>query len=261
MALVHQLGWDPRFGERSRWFWPLAAAAEPLRELADWPSLAQFDALYTRATRGQQLPALRFAANVRKQERRVAGRIVLGALYDARVSRGEVPTRERDWHDLFNALCFATFPRSKRALHARQYRALEARVAPGAERLPSVRSREQDALTLFDEGGVVLAAEPDEARQLTAAEGPERSDLCLQLIAAERARVVPFGHALFEHLVEGLRCPGGCTQIIALGALAQADGAFVRRVDSALAQALEDPQRFCSPRECSHVRLEALAIP
>jgi hypothetical protein len=260
MALVHKLGWDARFSERSPWFWPLGAAAEPLRDRADWPRLADLEALYTRATRDQDLPPLRFAANVRKQERRVGGRVVLSALYDARVCAGEVPTRERDWHDLFNALCFATFPRSKRALHARQFRALSQRIGPDAERLPPTRSAEQDTLTLFDEGGVAIAAEPAQVQQLMAAEGDERSALCQQLIAAELARAVPFGHALFEHLVEGLRCPGGCTQIIAVDRLWAAELELLRDLDRALAQALADPGRFCSTRECTHVQLQALSI-
>jgi hypothetical protein len=56
-----------------------------------------------------------------------------------------------------NGLVWATFPRAKRALHARQHRALAARVAERTERLPQTRSREQDALALFDEGGLVVA--------------------------------------------------------------------------------------------------------
>jgi hypothetical protein len=258
MALVHRLGWDARFCERSPWFWPLRAAAEPLRALSDWPSLAELEALYQRATVGQELPPLRFRENVRKQERKRDGRVVLEALYDARVDAGEVPTRERDWHDLFNALCFATFPRSKRALHARQLRALTARIVPDAKRLPPTRSPEQDTLTLFDEGGVALAAEPGAAQQLMAAEGNARSALWSALIEARRARPVPFGHALFEHLVEGLRCPGGCTQIVELDDVWGPEPAVLQRLDVALARALADPERFCSTRECSHVQLELL---
>jgi hypothetical protein len=261
MALTHRIDWDAQFYARSPWFWPLSAAAETFRGWSDWPTLADLDALYARATSALDLAPLRFCGNVRKQDKRAAGQIVLSALYDARITlAGEVPTRERDWHDLFNALCFTTFPRSKRALHARQYRALAARVAPNATRLPSARSAEQDSLTLFDEGGVVLAAEPALALQLKAAQGSERAALCTQLLAERRTRVVPFGHALFEHLVEGLRCPGGCTQVLAVDELwpTEGPGAWLDKLDAALATAIGDPRRFVSTRECAHVRLETL---
>jgi hypothetical protein len=259
MALRHTVSWDPRFTERSPWFWPLTAAAESLRDHADWPSLSELDALHARATESLGVRPLRFCENVRKRDKRVEGRIVLGALYDARITLDdEVPTRERDWHDLFNALCFTTFPRSKRALHARQFRALAARVEPNAMRLPPARTPEQDALTLFDEGGVVLAAEPAIALQLMAAKGAERAELCRQLCAEERTQIVPFGHAIFEHLVEGLRCPGGCTQVLAVSPFAPGSPGWLQRLDLQLSAAIEDPARFVSPRECAHVRLETL---
>src|SRR4051812_49164817 len=105
MALVHRVGWDARFCQRSPWFWPLSAAASRFEQLPDWPSLADFDAVYAEFTAG--VAPLRFRSNVRKQDKRADGQVVLSALYDARISQaGEVPTRERDWHDLLNMLCF-----------------------------------------------------------------------------------------------------------------------------------------------------------
>jgi hypothetical protein len=261
MALVHRVGWDAAWGTRSHWFWPLYAAAERFASLPDWPSRADFDALWASVMHGQDLKPLRFCDNVRKQDKRADGQVVISALYDARITlAGEVPTRERDWHDLFNATCFASFPRSKLALHARQYHALLKRLGNGAQQLPKARTPEQDALTLFDEGGVVLAVEPDLCPQLLAAEGEARAALCTQRILEQRTRVVPFGHALFEHLVEGLRCPGGCTQIVAVPQLWSSAHTWLPQLDRALAQAIADPQRFRTPRECSHVRLETLQL-
>lgn len=258
MALVHRVGWDPHFMQRNEWFWPLARAAARFERFADWPSARDYDALYQALAVPRGLPALRFADNVRKEEKKRRGRVVLGALYDGRIAGGEVPTRERDWHDFFNALCFATFPRAKRALHARQYAALRERIDGETERIPNARTKEQDALTLFDEGGAVIAADERAAAELSCSSGPERSALLLQLTEAGRARVVPFGHALFEHLVEGLRCPGGCTQIVGLAALPNDEDTLIDAVDVALAKALGDRSRFASPRDCSHLRLGEL---
>jgi hypothetical protein len=262
MALRHQVGWDPCFARRSAWFWPLAAAAEAFAHCRDWPTRTALDAMYRELTAVVPgVEPLCFADNVRKQDKREGGRIRLDRLYDGRIAmHGEVPTREGDWHDFFNALCFATFPRAKRALHLRQYSVLQGRVPATATRLPPARTREQDALTLFDEGGALIAAERPAYVQLCAAAGAEREQLLRELCEREHARVVPFGHALFEHLVEGLRCPGGFTQFVAVEHLAVSDGALLLQVDAALHGLLADPNCFRSPRAGSHLRLDALGL-
>ena len=137
MALKHRVGWDPHFPDRSPWFWPLGAAARAFARHPDWPTRDELTAMYASLTAGRGAPPLRFSENVRKVDKREGGRVQLDRLYDARIARlGEVPTREQDWHDFFNALCFATFPRAKNALHRRQFAALTKRVDPDAKRLP-----------------------------------------------------------------------------------------------------------------------------
>ena len=70
---------------------------------------------------------------------------------------GEVETRPENWHDLFNALAWLTYPRSKAAINAQHAAILEERGDAEAKR----RSPERDALTLFDEGGVaVMSSDP-----------------------------------------------------------------------------------------------------
>ena len=62
---------------------------------------------------------------------------------------GRVPTRAHNAHDLFNALAWLAFPRSKAAMNARH-----------AARIPVEGSRRgplRDLLTLFDESGVIVA--------------------------------------------------------------------------------------------------------
>ncbi len=256
MALTHRLGWDARFVERSPWLWPLKRAARRLETLSDWPSLDQLDALYAELTAPPtRCEPLRFRPNVRKQDKRARGRVVLDALYDARIAlHAEVPTREGDWHDLFNTLCFATFPRAKLALHRRQYAALELRLRDAPPKLPSARTREQDALTLFDEGGVAIAATAQAAAELAHAEPGPLPELLEGLERAGHARTVPFGHALFEHLVEGLVPPGGGTRVVVLEALPETADALIEAVDAQLCDLLRDPQQFQSPKEHLHLR-------
>lgn len=98
-------------------------------------------------------------------------------MYDARiVNEGVVPTREGSWHDLMNALVWATFPKAKKALHTRQHGLV--RVAEPGESLR--RPRELDALALLDEGGVA--------------------------VLRDGSRVV-FGHAIYEGYVLGWPAP------------------------------------------------------
>ena len=72
------------------------------------------------------------------------------ASYETRVfSTGQVDTRRANLHDLFNALVWLAFPRTKAALNARHV----ARLAQDGARRGSLR----DTLTLIDEGGVIVA--------------------------------------------------------------------------------------------------------
>jgi hypothetical protein len=259
MVLRHRLGWDAQFTQRSPWFWPLSAGARLFASAPDWPARSELDAMYTRLTSARSLPPLRFAEPSAKRPR--GSGVRLDQLYDGRIALlGQVPTRERDWHDFFNAICFAVFARAKRALHQRQFRALERRVEPGACRLPGTRTREQDALTLFDEGGAVIAAEPRAFEQLSSADESARPAVLAQCAAVGSARIVPFGHALFEHLVEGLRCPGGSTRLVCIESVQCDDPALLDQVDRALSAALQDPTLFLHPREGDHLRLDALGL-
>jgi hypothetical protein len=93
--------------------------------------------------------------------------------YDTRiVLDGVVPTRAGSWHDLLNACVWATFPKTKLAIHRRQH----ALVVPGAPR----RTPEQDAIAMVDEGGILLL---------------------------QGAEALVVGHAIFESFVEGWPTP------------------------------------------------------
>src|SRR5579862_2736860 len=102
----HAPAWDRAFFERSPLFWPVLPAARRLAAFDDWPAPEALACLFT----GE--PAVRFelAAPKGRRTRRSAG-----DRYDARIVAGCVPTRARSWHDLTNALVWATFPRAKRA--------------------------------------------------------------------------------------------------------------------------------------------------
>lgn len=72
---------------------------------------------------------------------------------------GRIATRSENWHDLFNALSWMAFPRTKAALNA-----LHAAAIPGEA--GGRRSRLRDLLTLFDEGGAVMLLDPSAAAEV-----------------------------------------------------------------------------------------------
>lgn len=116
-----------------------------------------------------------------------------GEPYEKRVfAYGKVLTRDRNWHDMFNALVWITFPRTKAEINRHHYREMQSR--EGGEARGPVR----DALTLFDESGVIVASsDAGLAELLTGFQWKElfwtrREDV------AGAMRFHLFGHALYE---------------------------------------------------------------
>lgn len=274
MAIVHERGWAPRAFEESVWYFPLAALWSAHAGSARFPDPGELSEQYRAETAGiddlaSGARALRFVATPPKKRRTRRGPVDLRALYEGRiVHQGEVPTRLDDWHDFFNALTFSAFPRAKWALHVRQFALLEARVTPGAARLPGARSREQDALALFDEGGIALCVLPERRALLTesadmcgsahAQAGRTFSETCEALCRAGDARAVPFGHALPEHLVAGLSAPLATPHPLFLDFRGLANKALISAVDEALAADLAKPALFNAPSPARGLSLPAI---
>ena len=72
-----------------------------------------------------------------------------GLHYEARIAQGRIATRPENWHDLFNAMVWMRHPALKRALNQQQCRHV---ATMGARE----RSPAQQALTQFDESGVIV---------------------------------------------------------------------------------------------------------
>jgi hypothetical protein len=253
VAITHQRGWAAEAYRESPWYFPLAELWQTFASHTSFPTPAELSALYrTETTRLSSLcdaaRALSFVAAPAKKRRPRRGLVDLAELYEGRiVLGGEVPTRIDDWHDFFNALTFAAFPRAKWALHGRQFALLRERLPPGARRLPGARSREQDALALFDEGGIALVVSPTHAAELAASDADTLNVVGEALCRAGEARPVPFGHALPEHLVEGLPVPLGTVHVLALDFHGLSNKRLLDAVDEALAEDLGRPELFTVP--------------
>lgn len=212
------------------WYAPWRALAEPVAaHVRD--GLPVHEALNRQA--GAQAP-LRFVA----QDALPEGRAYEGFIFETR----QCPTRE-GLHDFFNGLCWLQFPLAKRRLNALQAAQIAAR-GVGA-----VRGPVRDAITVFDENGVLLDAPPLLWETLAARQW-RRLFVDLRPLWAQ-ARVVVFGHALLEKLAAPRK------DMTAHVWHAQAPLASLQEADAWLAQALTEDRLAAKP----FVPLPVLGVP
>jgi len=172
--------------------------------------------------------------------------------YEARTYlRGELQVRQDHWHDYFNVLVWLAFPQSKAALNARHFTALREQQAAGAAN----RGPVQDALTLFDEGGVVVASSDDDLLELL------REWRWKELFWVNRARLQAraqfaiFGHALYEKALQPFVGITGRGILLRVEPewLAAPPQERLAELDARLAAHLADPGRLQATRELAVV--------
>ena len=117
-----------------------------------------------------------------------------GLHYEVRIAaRRQIATRERNWHDLLNALVWLRFPQLKQALNARQ-------VAEISRIGSKQRTRAQCALTHFDEGGVIVLLRDPALLPLWNAHDWHGLFWRERVAWIDgRIEAIVFGHALLEH--------------------------------------------------------------
>ena len=125
-----------------------AAIREALQQLEGeaWPSLGALN----------QIASDQRLKNFRGMPLKFIGPSINGAApqhYETRIAEtGQIATRE-NWHDLFNALQWLTFPKAKAAISEMHTRLIAAN--DGEVKARSIR---RDVLTLFDEGGIIISS-------------------------------------------------------------------------------------------------------
>ena len=146
---------------------------------------------------------------------------------------GEVETRAENWHDLFNALVWITFPRAKAAINAQHAAILRERGEAEARH----RSPERDALTLFDEGGIVVVS--DDASLTRLIRDFEWKPLFWERRAEVLAkmRFLVFGHGCYEQAMNPY-----------IGMVAKTITVPPGDADTSLAQFFSDRANFPSPK-------------
>jgi len=156
---------------------------------------------------------------------------------------GEVETRPENWHDLFNALAWLTYPRAKAAINAQHAAILEERGESEAKH----RGPERDALTLFDEGGVAVMSTDPAFFELIRDFEWKRLFWERRAELQRHVRFLAFGHALFEQALEPYRGMVAKTVLLEVEAL-PVDAALTAVVDRALVTYFKDRSRFASPK-------------
>lgn len=226
-------------------FTPLLSRLDATQFPSRFPDCAALNALLDERHRNAAGLALRFVA---------PGSADREEAYEARIFRsGEIATREHNWHDLFNALAWLTWPLTKRELNRLHCEhALQQAAHRGAVR---------DALTLFDESGVLIACSDTSLARLLA--DFQWRELFVQRRAdvQRHMRFFVLGHALQEQMLRPF--PGVTGKALIL----DCDAAFMHRpspellreLDERAAQWISRPGALASPRVLSPLPL--LGIP
>ena len=234
--------WDPDFLARSPMFEPLRALDGVLAR-PDWPARPALQILLDRdgnpvmTCSGLPLRLVPAGGRMRAFEERYEARIHL---------RGEMAFRERNWHDLLNVLAWLTFPRAKAALNARHYAALRAQNAAGAAN----RGPAQDALTLFDEGGVIVASCDDRLLKMIHEFRWKELFWHNRDEVRSRMRFMLFGHALYEKALRPFMGITGRGILLKTepGLLAQPPGERLAALDSRVAAGISESGSLTAPR-------------
>lgn len=163
---------------------------------------------------------------------------------------GELQTRA-GWHDVFNLLVWASFPRTKAALNARHYALLEVRAGnSAAPRLPP-----QDTLTQFDESGVIVVSADQtlsallENFQWKALFCERRNDV------KKHMRCYLFGHGLMEKALAPYRGMTGKGIVLPVQPtfFDKTETEQMALIDEGLAQLIADPERLTRPNDFAPV--------
>ena len=109
---------------------------------------------------------------------------------------GEVATRPDNRHDLFNALVWLAFPRTKAVFNRRHFAALSAARQQGATARGSLR----DALTQFDECGVIVAGSCPDLWQASCGHRWHEVFVTRREELLRSTRFLVFGHASHDAL-------------------------------------------------------------
>jgi hypothetical protein len=140
---------------------------------------------------------------------------------------GQVSTRADNWHDLFNALAWCRLPRLKAAMNALHIQNLDR--AKGGR-----RGSQRDALTLFDESGVIISGPDIDTLQALARKDWKTAFVSRRESWGTGLQVLVCGHAILEKMLNPYKSPTAHALLLHTPVLLSADD-----LDRILASALQ----------------------
>ena len=112
--------------------------------------------------------------------------------YEQRIySTGQISTRPDNWHDLFNAMVWMRFPQIKSAMNAQHHQGW-------AQSSKGSRGELRDALTLFDECGVIVISQHEELLTALSKRQWPAAFQKLRSIWDQDFQLAIIGHAMLE---------------------------------------------------------------
>jgi len=185
--------WRPDFHVGVPLFDPLRPLLETFAGYPEWPGLEAMQRLLEQrdeplcTLHGAALKVVAQAGRPDHFEQHYAPRIYLS---------GEIQTRTRNWHDLFQLLSWFVFPRTKAVINALHVPKAKRRLEVDHE--PGRRTPLENTLSLFDEGGAVLVADDQTLLQLVREFRWKELFWSRRDELAEHFDCVVFGHAMYE---------------------------------------------------------------
>lgn len=112
---------------------------------------------------------------------------------------GQIPTRTKSWHDLFGAIIWCLFPKTKAKINQLHYKDIQ-------QFGKTERTKQRNALTLFDECGVVLVTKNQELLEALRQHQWHKAFVELRSLWSDKSEqgvaVYQFGHANYEMLTK-----------------------------------------------------------
>ena len=184
--------WDPDFLARSPIYTTIRAAASDHVKHNQWPTLEELKKQFQQ----NKHPVIPVPQGDKP--------VLFEDYYEPRIYlRHELQTRAENWHDFFNAMVWLTFKETKSVLNQRHYFAALERLA-GSNRSPI-----ENAITLFDECGIIIISDDNELLDLI------RQHQWKQLFFDNKDKFnqdifcYVFGHAMYEKALNpyiGMTC-------------------------------------------------------
>ncbi len=179
--------WLPEFWLRS----PIFSDLEPLIQeegWSDWPDCDALNRLWC--------PRARLGSGKRACFYPQSSLPVDAAFYEEHIyATGEIPTREQNWHDFFNAMIWLQFPKTKSVLNAQHMSEI------WELRTHKIRTRKRDAITLFDESGAIFVSASSSLLDALRAHEWKKVFWESRTNWWEHCAVFIFGHGLYEKIL------------------------------------------------------------